>query len=184
MVCSRSRLSHFKPSSVRIPAAFCGLYGLRPSYERFPYCNAVNTQEGQQSLPSTLGPMASSLSAVKRFTKTIIDAKPWNKDPLVVRKPWSSQEYELEDHGHGVAMCFAIMWDNEVIKPHPPLVRAMKLAKAALEHAGHKGKLKRICNVHGPTYTSTRDSHRLDPPSPPGDIQKRRTCPIRSRTMS
>ncbi|KAI0089886.1 general amidase [Irpex rosettiformis] len=124
--------------SVRIPAAFCGLYTLRPSYERLPYANAVNAQEGQESISSALGPMANSLCAVKRFTKAIIDGKPWKKDPLVVKKPWSHEEYALSEHGDGVGMCFAIMWDNEVVKPHPPLIRAMELTKKALEAVGHK----------------------------------------------
>ncbi|KAL4244286.1 amidase family protein [Abortiporus biennis] len=124
--------------SVRIPSAFCGLYTLRPSYERLPYCNAVNAQEGQESVSSVLGPMANSLSAVKRFTKSIIDAKPWSKDPLAVRKEWSDKEYSLEYHGGGIGLCIGMMWDNDVIKPHPPLVRAMELTKKALEAAGHK----------------------------------------------
>ncbi|KAI0358840.1 general amidase [Trametes cingulata] len=123
--------------SVRIPSAFCGLYGLRPSYERLPYCNAVNSQEGQESISSVLGPMTNSLEGVKAFTKAIIDARPWRKDPLCVRKEWSEREYALGDHGLGGKMCFAIMWDNGVIKPHPPLTRAMELVKKALEAAGH-----------------------------------------------
>ncbi|THG98992.1 hypothetical protein EW026_g3278 [Hermanssonia centrifuga] len=128
-----------KHRSVRIPSAFCGLYTLRPSYERLPYCNAVNAQEGQESISSVLGPMASSLSAVKRFTKAVIDAKPWKRDPLVVRKPWNAEEYALEDHGHGIGLCFAFMWDNDFVKPHPPLRRAMEILKKALETAGHTG---------------------------------------------
>lgn len=127
-------------SSVRIPGAFCGLYSLRPSYERLPYANAANAQEGQESISSTLGPMANSLSAVKRFTKAIIDGKPWRRDPLAVRKPWNDEEYALADHGYGVGLCFAIMWDNNVIKPHPPLTRAMEITKKALQAAGHKGE--------------------------------------------
>ncbi|KAI0638878.1 general amidase [Trametes polyzona] len=123
--------------SIRIPSAFCGLYGLRPSYERLPYCNAVNSQVGQESILSVLGPMTNSLEGVKLFTKAIIDARPWRKDPLAVRKAWSAREYALGDHGEGGHMCFAIMWDNGVVKPHPPLVRAMKIVKDALEAAGH-----------------------------------------------
>ncbi|OBZ78579.1 Acetamidase [Grifola frondosa] len=123
--------------SVRIPSAFCGLYTLCPSYDRLPYCNAVNVLKGQESISSSLGPMANSLSAVKIFTKAIIDAKPWRKDPLAVHKAWSDGEYALSEHGSGGKMCFAIMWDNGVIKPHPPLVRAMKMTKLALEAAGN-----------------------------------------------
>ncbi|KAG6864321.1 hypothetical protein C0991_010477 [Blastosporella zonata] len=124
--------------SVRIPSAFCGLYALRPSYERLPYCGAVNALEGQESISSVLGPMANSMSGVRIFTKSIIDAKPWTKDPVALRKEWSESEYRLYDHGKGHGLCFAIMWDNEVVRPHPPLQRAMAMTKAALEAAGHK----------------------------------------------
>ena len=95
--------------------------------------------------------MANSLSAVKRFTKGIIDAKPWKRDPLAVRKEWSHNEYALEEHGGGVGLCFAVMWDNGVIKPHPPIVRAMEITKKALEAVGHKGT---VPGLHYPTFHS------------------------------
>lgn len=92
--------------SLRIPSAFCGLYTLRPSYERLPYYGAVNALEGQESISSVIGPMANSMSGVKIFTKAIIDSKPWTKDPLVLRKEWSEKEYRLSDHGGGKSLCF------------------------------------------------------------------------------
>ena len=122
------------PRSLRIPSAFCGLYTIRPSYERLPYCNAVNSQEGQESVSSVLGPMTNSLSGVRIFVKAILDARPWRKDPLCIRKEWSEREYALGDHGgRGGKLCFAVMWDNGVIKPHPPLLRALEMAKKALK---------------------------------------------------
>ncbi|KAI0727609.1 general amidase [Fomitopsis betulina] len=123
--------------SVRIPSAFCGLYGLRPSYERLPYAKALNSMQGQESILSVLGPMAHTVSGVRAFTKAVIDARPWRKDPLAVRKEWSWREYALAEHGEGGRMCFAIMWDNGVVRPHPPVRRAMELTKKALEAAGH-----------------------------------------------
>ncbi|KAF9495137.1 amidase signature enzyme [Pleurotus eryngii] len=126
-----------------IGCAFCDLYALRPSYERLPYCGASNALEGQESISSVLGPMSNSLSAVKIFTKAIIDGKPWEKDPLAIRKEWSEKEYQLSEHGgKGVNLCFAIIWDNGVVKPHPPLIRAMQMTKDALEAAGHEGEPK------------------------------------------
>ncbi len=86
--------------------------------------------------------MTNSIEAVKIFTKSVIDAKPWLKDPLVIKKAWNEDEYNLVDHGGpGGLLCFAIMWDNEVVRPFPPMKRAMDMTKAALEAAGHKGTI-------------------------------------------
>ncbi|KAJ3501673.1 hypothetical protein NLJ89_g9232 [Agrocybe chaxingu] len=125
--------------SVRIPSAFCGLYTIRPSYARLPYYGIANSLQGQESISSVLGPMANSLSGVKTFLTSVIGAKPWRLDPMVVPKPWSEAEWELSEHGGvGGQLCFAVMWDNGVVRPHSPLVRAMRMVKEALEKAGHK----------------------------------------------
>jgi amidase len=124
--------------SIRIPSAFCGLYSLRPSYGRVPYCGALNSLEGQDSVQSVFGPMTNSVGGVKAFIKAVVNAKPWLKDPLAVRKKWQEDEYNLADHGSGKDLCFAIMWDDGVVVPHPPIRRSLEMTKAALEKAGHK----------------------------------------------
>lgn len=84
--------------------------------------------------------MANSLNSVITFTKAIIGAQPWRYDPLTIRKAWSEEEWNLVEHGGvGGQLCFAIMWDNGVVKPHPPLLRAMRVVKMALKQAGHRG---------------------------------------------
>ncbi|KAF7977397.1 hypothetical protein HWV62_4023 [Athelia sp. TMB] len=124
--------------SVRIPSSFCGLYGLRPCYGRVPYAGAANSMEGQDSILSVLGPMSSSISGVKLFMKAIIAQEPWLRDPLAVRKKWDEQEYRLEDHGKGGKMCFGMMWNDGVVVPHPPIIRALQATKKALVAAGHE----------------------------------------------
>jgi len=124
--------------SVRIPSAFCGLYALRPSCGRLPYEGARDSAEGQEAIRPVLGPMANTLEACRIFTKVILDACPWNYDPACLRKPWDQGAYELRDHGGGHRMCFAVIWDNKIVRPHPPISRALGMAKNALEAAGHK----------------------------------------------
>ncbi|WRT64467.1 uncharacterized protein IL334_001399 [Kwoniella shivajii] len=124
--------------SVRIPAAYQALYGVRGSYARIPYCKASNSSEGQEMVRSVLGPITASIDGLKTFYKAVLDAKPWEHDPWTPRMPWSESAYALADHGNGDKLCFAIMWDDGVAKPCPPYVRALQQAKDALIAAGHE----------------------------------------------
>ncbi|KAJ8456761.1 hypothetical protein ONZ45_g18588 [Pleurotus djamor] len=124
--------------SIRIPSALCGVYGLRPSCGRIPYAGCVNSMEGQDSAPSVLGPMSNSIAGLKLFTKAVIDQQPWLKDPLVVRKRWSQEEHDLVEHGYGKSLCFAILWNDGLVTPHPPILRGLAMVKDALVSAGHQ----------------------------------------------
>jgi len=61
--------------------------------------------------------------------KAVIAQKPWLKDPLVPRKKWDEDEYQLIDHGHGKQLCFGILWDDVTFIPHPPLSEHWKLRR-------------------------------------------------------
>ena len=126
---------------MRTPSSFCGVYGLRPSYGRVPYGGALNSLEGQDSVLSVFGPITSSISGLKTFMKAVIKAKPWLKDPLAVHKKWDEDEYQLKDRDNGHKLCFAIMWDDGVCVPHPPITRALKQVQVALTKAGHNSML-------------------------------------------
>ncbi|GJJ09663.1 hypothetical protein Clacol_003887 [Clathrus columnatus] len=124
--------------SIRIPSLFNGLYGLRPSYGRVPYRGAANSMEGQDSLPSVLGPLSTSLGGIKIFMKAVIDGKPWKKDPLAVNKPWDESSFALKEHNNGHQLVFGIMWNDGNVVPHPPVLRALEITRNALIEAGHK----------------------------------------------
>ncbi|KAF9452079.1 amidase signature enzyme [Macrolepiota fuliginosa MF-IS2] len=124
--------------SVRIPAGFTGLYGFRPSFHRIPYAGCTNSLEGQISVYSVLGPLATSLEGVKIFMKNVISREPWQYDPLATRKRWSEEDYNLTEHGGGKQLCFAVLWDDGYIRPHPPVLRGLEMTKSALIRAGHK----------------------------------------------
>ncbi|KAG6844210.1 hypothetical protein H0H87_008879 [Tephrocybe sp. NHM501043] len=125
--------------SVRIPSSCCGTYGFRPSSGRVPYAGSANSLEGQDSLPSVLGPLANSIYGLKVFIQGVLSQKSWLRDPLVIRKSWSDDEYNLIEHGRGKEeLCFAIMWNDGITLPHPPIIRGLETVKKALLAAGHK----------------------------------------------
>ena len=95
--------------------------------------------EGQDSLPSVLGPLTPTIGGVKAFMKAVIDAKPWKKDPLAVNQPWRQDGYDLVEYGGGKQLVFGIIWNDGIIMPHPPVIRALEITRDALIKAGHKG---------------------------------------------
>ncbi|KAL0071732.1 hypothetical protein AAF712_000654 [Marasmius tenuissimus] len=81
---------------------------------------------GSVRIPSACcGPLSNSLDGLKLFMQAVIDAKPWMKDPLAVCKRWNEEEYRLADYGDGKQLCFAVLWDDGVVAPHPPILRVI-----------------------------------------------------------
>ncbi|EPT04504.1 hypothetical protein FOMPIDRAFT_1113035 [Fomitopsis schrenkii] len=124
--------------SIRIPAVYNGIYGLKPSSNRLPLTGCVGPLEGQDCIRVAAGPMAGTLSGLTTFTKAVLKTQPWLKDPSVSPMPWNDGLYALEGHGRGKQLCFAIVWDDGSVKPHPPLTRALHMTRDALTAAGHK----------------------------------------------
>jgi hypothetical protein len=60
-----------------------------------------------------------------------------------------------------------------VVKPHPPLHRAMLLTKQALEAAGHKGTSPTLLSIEYSLINLIRCSHRLGAAPPSRNLQKR-----------
>ena len=111
--------------SVRSPAANCGLYGLRPSSYRTPMAGQAATMAGEEQIVAVLGPLSTSLEGVKLFMKTIIDAKPWLNEPSLVPIPWRAKESHLAKSS-GKKLKVGVIWHDGVVKPHPPVVRALQ----------------------------------------------------------
>ena len=61
---------------VRIPAAFNGLFGIRPSSGRLPYEGMANSMDGQNSVLSVVGPIATTARSVKLAVQAILSQSP------------------------------------------------------------------------------------------------------------
>lgn len=126
--------------SVRIPAAFNGLFGLRPSTGRFPYEGMANSMDGQNTILSVVGPLSTSIGGIRLATKAILSQKPWLHDPLVHDIPWREEQYQsatsaAKEKGK---LTFAVMRNDGAAQPHPPVSRAIEMVVKSLEQRGHK----------------------------------------------
>ncbi|KAF7311089.1 Amidase domain-containing protein [Mycena chlorophos] len=125
--------------SIRLPAAFCGTYGFRPSYHRIPTRGGAGSLKGQDSVSSVVGPLSNSLDGLTIFVKAVLSKRPWLKDPLIIRKSWDEDGYNLVEHGGPNAkLCYAILWDDGFVRPDPTVHRGLEITKKALEAAGHE----------------------------------------------
>lgn len=80
----------------------------------------IGPGQGQEQILPTIGPLSTSLEGCKLFIKTLIDAKPWLKEPSLLPFSWKE-----EDFFKGRKLKVGVLWDDDVVKPHPPVSRAL-----------------------------------------------------------
>ncbi|PYI11218.1 acetamidase [Aspergillus sclerotiicarbonarius CBS 121057] len=130
--------------SIRIPAAFNGVFGLRPSTGRMPYEGVANSIDGQNTVLSVVGPMATSIGSLKLLFKAVLSQEPWLYDPLALPLPWrddlemETQKLIKESSGRGPLLSFGIMRHDGVVQPHPPVKEAMVFVTHILKELGHQ----------------------------------------------
>lgn len=119
--------------SIRCPAAFCGVWGLRPSQKRISMLGSLSgmIDQVQEAIYPVLGPLARSADDIDLFMSAVLGREPWLVDPLVLPLPWKKEpEPELS------SLKVAIIYDDGVVKPTPPIARALETAAKKLKAAG------------------------------------------------
>ena len=111
--------------SIRSPAANCGVYGLRPTTYRIPTDGWSATMLSQEQIVAVIGPLSTSLEGIKIFMKTILDAEPWLSEPALIPLPWKDDGSLISFNGTK-KIKIGILWSDEIVKPHPPVSRALK----------------------------------------------------------
>ncbi|KAI9370471.1 amidase signature domain-containing protein [Aspergillus egyptiacus] len=130
--------------SVRIPAVFNGLFGIRPSSGRIPYEGAANSMDGQNMILSVIGPISSTARSLGFLFKAVLSQQPWLYDPLVMELPWRNEIEEEtrrlveQSRTNPGCLAFAIMKHDGIAMPHPPIARALNIVETTLKKLGHK----------------------------------------------
>ncbi|KAF2107543.1 amidase signature domain-containing protein [Lophiotrema nucula] len=117
--------------SLRIPAACTGIFTLRPSFGRFTTQRCRSGLAGQEAVMSVNGPMAKTLEDITLFSKTVVDSEPWLVDPKCLPIPWRPV-------GNKKKLKIAVLWNDGVVVPTPPVTRALKETVEKLKKAGHE----------------------------------------------
>ncbi|KAI5370054.1 putative amidase [Septoria linicola] len=127
--------------SIRIPSAFNGLFGIRPSAGRLPYEGMANSMDGQNSVLSVVGPLATSPEGLKLITQATLSTQPWLHDPLTHEIPWRAEaELAVSDPVQRLQnrLSFAVLRHDGACAPMPPVARAVEIAVKAMEKLGHQ----------------------------------------------
>ncbi|CUM68054.1 uncharacterized protein PRCAT00005769001 [Priceomyces carsonii] len=120
--------------SIRCPAAFCGLYALKPTCYRFAYTGMLFPSPSQISIAGCPGPIAKSMADVKMLSKFLVDSEPWESDPNVVPIPWKNDV----TYSDSKKLCIGVIRSDGAVTPHPPVLRAIDLAVERLREDGHE----------------------------------------------
>ena len=122
--------------SIRIPAGWCHLYGLKPSFGRFPTYGGKSGIPGQEYVLAVNGPMSRSLRSVQLYSEAVLSerAAPWTLDHKCLPIPWRTNI--IQPKGRKLRLGLIGPHDS-LVTCHPPVERALGMVKKALEDQGH-----------------------------------------------
>jgi amidase len=102
----------------------------------------ANSMDGQNSILSVVGPIATSIGALKLVIKSLLIQQPWLHDPLVAEIPWRDEQeqavFELVKSSGGGQLSFGILRTDGLVQPQPPVRRAVEIVVKTIEKLGHK----------------------------------------------
>ncbi|ODV74628.1 amidase [Cyberlindnera jadinii NRRL Y-1542] len=119
--------------SIRSPCAFNGIWGMKPSNKRVSMKDVMMapTDTCNEMIVCSLGPMANSPEDLDLFMKSYLSKKPWNEDATCMPIEWRTVPTPKPSE-----LTIGICYDDGVVKPHPPVLRALKEVEKKLRAVG------------------------------------------------
>ncbi|XP_041359125.1 vitamin D3 hydroxylase-associated protein-like isoform X2 [Gigantopelta aegis] len=118
--------------SIRIPSAFCGICGFKPTSERLSTRGIFPLGSGQTLVRDAVGPMAKEVDSLVLSMQCLTVPYMYELDPFIPVMPFRTEVYEKKTP---LRVGF-YTWDG-CIHPTPAVARAVMVAKSALEKMGH-----------------------------------------------
>ena len=75
--------------------------------------------------------MGKTLDDIILYAKTVVDSQPWLLDPKCLPIPWRTVEPKKK-------LKIAVLWNDKIVAPTPPVTRALKETVEKLKKAGHE----------------------------------------------
>jgi amidase len=122
--------------SIRMPSMAQGLFGLRPSSNRFPYLDIANSYPNQTISPSVVGPMCKNIEDLIYISELILSDPMCDRDPKHLPIKWDQDIIRKGLKGKKIKLGI-LKWDNEVM-PHPPILNTIEKVQETLKSAEDK----------------------------------------------
>lgn len=118
--------------SIRGPSGFCGIYGFKPTSYYMPgQGHSHGGFPAELTILATGGPMAVSLRDLDLLMSSVLEQRPFLREPSLVPLPWTGLRMALPQ----LPLKVGFMLNDGVIQPQPPVVRALEWAKSKLSGA-------------------------------------------------
>ncbi|KAH3682427.1 hypothetical protein WICPIJ_006613 [Wickerhamomyces pijperi] len=112
--------------SIRAPAAFCDLYGIRPTAKRIHSLGGLSAAVGQKSILAAQGPLTRSIEDLEYYMEHLInDGKPWEYDTSVAPMLWTKPDL-------GKEITVGFMMTDTIVEPADAIKRGLEFVKEKL----------------------------------------------------
>ncbi|KAG9666107.1 amidase, partial [Aureobasidium melanogenum] len=127
--------------STRIPAAFCGLYGMKLSEGRLPSDGIESVLPGLPVGSGSIGLISRDPQSIQHCIQLLLESAPWLSNCDVLEIPWRQEKLDAVRQRATLmngSLVFALMKDDGHLIPDLPTKQALATLEQSLKLCGHE----------------------------------------------